>query len=61
MVPVELDLKVPSTRPEATRLVPCMSLSSSGWVSAKVPVEAKALGLELARLRPFQATNPDPG
>ena len=61
MVPVEPDLKVPLTGPEATRLVPCRSTSSSNWVSAKVLVEARALGLELAHLRPFRAANPDPG
>ena len=50
MVPVEPDLKVSSTGQEATRLVPCMSISSSDWVSARVSVEARALGWELARL-----------
>ena len=61
MVPVEPDLKVPSTGPEATRLVPYMLTSSSSSVSARVPVEARAPGFKLACLRLFQAVNPVSG
>ena len=38
-----------------------MWTSASGWASAKVLVEAKALELELARPRLCRAVNPDPG
>ena len=53
MVPVEPDLKVPWTGPEVTLMVPCMLISSSGWASARVLIEARALGLERACPRPF--------
>ena len=58
---VEPGLTVPWTGPEETRMVPCRLTSVSGWASARVPVEAKALELEQARPRPFRAVNPDPG
>ena len=60
-VSVELDLKVPWTGPEVTRMAPCKLTSSSGLASVKVPVEAKALELERARPCSSRAANPDPG
>ena len=43
------------------RKAPYTWISASGWASAKVLVEAKALELDSARLRPCSAANPDPG
>ena len=58
---MEPDLKVPYTGQEVILMVPCKSTSSSGWTSARVLVEARALGLERARPHPFRAANLDPG
>ena len=58
--PVEPGLTVPWTGPAETLMVPDTSTSVSDWVSVKVLVTARVLGLELARPRLFQAVSPDP-
>ena len=60
VVPVEPGLTVPWTGPEEIWMAPYTSISSSGWASVKVPVEAKALELELACPRLSWVVNPDP-
>ena len=59
--PVEPGLTVSWTGLEETQMASYMSTSVFGWAFVRVPVEAMALELEQACLRPFRAANPDPG
>ena len=60
-VPMEPGSTVPWTVLEEIRKASCTWTSTSGWVSAKVLVEAMALELGQARPHPFPTANPDPG